>query len=119
MPEREIRPFTEFLAEQRNGVLAMEMSAALNELVQAVETTGKPGTLTLKLTVKQPKDKQGAVLVSDLLTLKSPESHLEVFFFVDGDSNLSRQNSHQLGFADGGLLEVPERAATDLKEPRS
>lgn len=116
--EKEIRPFSEFLAEQRNGVLHHELSVALNQLVEGVETTGKAGTLTLKLSVKQMKDTQGAVLVSDLVTLKAPETHPE-FFFVDGDSNLSRQNERQLALG-GELLEVPERAGNaELREPRA
>lgn len=105
---KDIRPFSEFLAEQRNGVLAMELSEGLNKLVESVETTGKPGYMNLKISVKQMKDTQGAVLVTDLVTVKAPESHPEFFFFVDGDSNLTRRNERQLGLTDG-LLEVPER----------
>lgn len=120
MPDsKDIKPFSEFLGEQRNGVLALELGEALNKLVEAVDSTSKPGTLTLKLTVKPSgKDTSGAVLVADLVTIKAPESHPEFFFFVDEDHNLGRRNERQLDIS-AGLLEVPERAASsDPKEPR-
>ena len=116
MAEKDIRPFNEWLRDQRTGALNVELGEGLNKLVEAVETTGKAGTLTLKLTVKPAgKDTAGAMVVSDLVTLKSPESHPEFFYFVDEDGNLTRSNPRQLPMT--GLLEVPERSAS-LKEPK-
>ena len=115
--ERFLRPFSDWLEEQRGGKLNIELSAALNDLVEKVDATGKSGTISLKLTVKPSgKDSQGSVTVADMLTVKAPESHPEYFYFVDDDKNLTRSNPHQLGY-DGQILEVPERH-TEVREPR-
>ncbi len=116
MADKQIRPFNEWLIDQRTGALNLELSVGLNSLAKAVETTGKAGSLTLKLTLKPAgKDTAGALVVSDVVTLKAPESHPEVFFFVDDDDNLVRSNPRQLPM--GGLLEVAEQSGA-LKEVR-
>lgn len=116
---REMGAFEAFLMMQREGGLVVELDDALRNLVSAVDTTGKGGTVTLKLTVKPSgKDTTGAVLVSDLITVKAPESHPEHFYFVDQEYRLTRQNERQLALG-GPLLEVAEHRATDLKEPRA
>jgi len=106
-----IRPFSDWIDTQREGALGIELSEALHELVGAVTVMGKAGSLTLKLTIKPgEKGTTGSVTVTDAVTVKRPEEHVESFHFVDADGNLTRNNPRQLGY-DGPLLEVPERAA--------
>lgn len=42
--DRQVRPFADWLTEQRDGSLASELSGGLNELVETVNATGKEGT---------------------------------------------------------------------------
>lgn len=105
---RQVRPFAAWLTEQREGSLASELSAGLNQLVETVNATGKGGTLTLKISVKPTsKSATGSVNVRDDVILKLPaEDRFEALYFVDKDANLTRQNpaSPQLP-----LREVPQR----------
>lgn len=52
----QLKPFGQFLHEQRNGLLHDELSEELAELVKQCVETGKKGTLTLKVTVAPNKD---------------------------------------------------------------
>lgn len=91
---RHARPFAEWLHEQRNGHAAVELSEALNELIEAVAEYGKGGSLTF--TVKVSPASKGdvvSVLVTDTITVKAPEGERpQSVFFVDSDANLTRQN---------------------------
>lgn len=95
--ERQLRSFADWLTEQREGSLSAELSAGLNQLVEAVNTTGKAGTLTLKINVKPiSKESAGSVMVRDDVTLKLPEGDRgEALYFVDGNANLTRHNPAQ------------------------
>lgn len=94
---RQVRPFADWLAEQRDGVLASELSAGLNDLVETVNVTGKVGTMTLKVTVKPTsKTGTGSVMVRDDITVKLPSAErVESLYFVDKNANLTRENPAQ------------------------
>jgi hypothetical protein len=115
-----IRPFSDWLDTQREspngvGLLGVELTHEFHDLVHAVTTMGKAGTLTLKLTVRPgEKGTTGSVNVTDEVIVKKPQSKVESFHFIDVDGNLTRNNPRQLGY-DGPLLEVAERAA-NVKE---
>lgn len=49
--ERHIRPFADFLQDQRQGSLMHELSTGLNSLVDAVNVHGKGGSLTLTIAI--------------------------------------------------------------------
>ncbi len=110
---RRIRPFADWMAEQRNGALHTELSQGLNDLVDAVNGVGRSGTLTLVVKV-QPASKhgEGSVLVADDVKVKLPQERGEALYFVDADANLSRQNPAQPSLP---LREVP-RTAPELKD---
>lgn len=95
--ERTVRPFADFLTEQRGGVLHAELTDALNELVAAVNEHHKGGELVLRIKVKPAtKSSYGAVAVADDVTIKKPAGErAEALFFVDRDSNLTRENPQQ------------------------
>lgn len=93
--------FLAFLASIKRGGTARELGEKLQELVAAVEETGKAGTLSLKIGVK-PAGKSiqdGAVMVTDEIALKAPRlARPESIFFSDADHNLVRSNPHQHEF---------------------
>lgn len=107
--ERHIRPFSDWLREQRGGDAHDELSAALNELVESVSETGKVGSLTFTLKVKPAgKGDHGTVIVSDATTLKKPQPERgEALFFITDDANLVRHNPRQEELP---LREVPRPA---------
>lgn len=105
--ERTIRPFSEFLIAQRRGDLQAELGQALADLVDAVETHRKKGTLTLTLTL-EPQGKGNALSVIDDVTIKPPRAERDgSIWFADQDGSLSRTDPRQQSFADG-LRSVPD-----------
>lgn len=97
--ERRVKPFATTLQEIGSGVLAARLSEQLQELTNAVVTTGKKGTLTVQLTVAPLKPGNVKNLVTTAKTvLKAPEDDSESpssVFFVDGDGNLTRDDPQQ------------------------
>jgi hypothetical protein len=94
---RHVRPFAEFLQQQRRGLLHGELSDGLHDLLQAVKDTGKAGSLTFQIKVK-PAAKGNAeqVLISDLVSVKKPAvERPESIFFLDDNGNLTRQDPRQ------------------------
>jgi hypothetical protein len=75
-------------------VLHAELTDALADIVAAVVEHEKPGTLTIKVTVKPEAD--GAVKVVDDFTAKVPrQASKPSLFFADSVGNLSRRNPRQ------------------------
>lgn len=93
----DIRPFDEFLREHRRGAALYDAGLALQRLVEAVEATGKGGSLTIKLSLK-PDSKYGtAVEVADEITAKLPTPDLpSSLFYMDGSHNLVRHDPSQM-----------------------
>ena len=87
--------FLVFLASISKGRTAKELGEKLQELVAAVEDTGKGGTLTARFTVK-PAGKSGALTVTDEVMVKPPKlARPESIFFPDADHKLVRNNPSQ------------------------
>jgi hypothetical protein len=117
MEGRHIRPFAEWLVEQREGALASELSDNLNELVDAVNMYHKGGTLKLTVKIKPAHRGEGMVLVIDDVTMDLPEAERpEVIYFIDDDKNLSRANPAQPQLP---LREVPRTEAASAKETQA
>lgn len=89
------KPFAAFVQEQRAGALHGELSDGLVELVQAVQETGKAGTV--QLTVKVAPNKDGVtVTVTDKVVVKLPEGERgAAIFFADEHGNLMRRDPRQ------------------------
>ena len=88
------RTFAAFLADLGRGQTAERLAEALAETCQAVEETGKAGSLSLRLTVKANGD--GSVTVEDQITTKIPDAERgKTIFFVHGDGDLSRTDPRQ------------------------
>jgi hypothetical protein len=93
------RPFFETLRELRGGTTLEELGNALADVVSAVEATGKPGTLVLKLTVRPPRKGSATasyLTIEDDVTTKVPRRDREdTVFFPLADGSLSRQDPRQ------------------------
>lgn len=112
----QVKPFGQFLHEQRNGALHDDPSRGLVELVNACVETGKKGMLTLKVTIS-PNDDEETLVVLDDIVLKVPKPTTKAgLFYFDKDGNLLRRNPRQeelpLREVAGGKADEPR----DLRE---
>lgn len=88
------RGFNEILAEIDSGILLQMLSAAMAQVTNGVQNSGKAGKLTLTLTIKP--NKGNAVFVSSDIKKHIPEIGVETAsFFADDEGNLSRRNPQQ------------------------
>lgn len=92
-----VRPFMDFLREQRAGELQDELSQELNNVVAQVERMGKKGTITLTIEVAPvSKEMSGQVVVRDSIVVKLPKAaRPPTLFFTTPENNLSRKDFRQ------------------------
>jgi len=89
------RSFTDEIRDLRRGALVESLTEKMAELVTAVATTGKPGKLTIELSLKRVG--RGAVTVTDKVVVKSPEavSENETLMFPTPEGSLLTQDPRQ------------------------
>lgn len=91
-----MRLITDILREYRNGRAADVASQKLAELVQAVDETGKAGSLTITFKVKPEKGGGSQKTIACDVKAKMPDTDLpEAVFFSDGDGSLHRADPQQ------------------------
>ena len=91
-----IRPITDTLRRLRGGTFLDEASDKLAELVQAVERTGKGGTLTLTLAIKPAGRAAGTLLIVDKIAAKVPqEATPETLLWATPEGNLLGEDPRQ------------------------
>jgi len=91
-----MRLITDILREYRNGRAADVASRKMAELVQAVDETGKSGTLTITFKVKPEKGGGSQKTIACDVKAKMPESDLpEAVFFSDEKGDLHRSDPTQ------------------------
>jgi len=91
-----MRLITDILREYRNGRAADLASRKLAELVQSVDETGKPGTLTITFKVKPEKGGGSQKTIACDIKAKMPEDDLpEAVFFSDQEGSLHRADPQQ------------------------
>lgn len=113
--ESGVKPFAAWLVEQRRGGLHGEISDALAGLVAACMEHDKPGTLTLKVSIKPAAG--DAVAITDDVTVKAPQADRgAALFFTDARGNLSRRNPRQTELPLRDLSRPDSKPAQDLKE---
>lgn len=107
-----VRPITDIIPQLRMGEAVDEASNKFNELIQAVENTGKPGTFIMKITVKPSTS--GALEVTDDISIKKPEGKKgSSLFFATPEGNLQRNDPRQNELP--GLRTVEAPASGTLK----
>lgn len=89
--------FIDLLRQQEKGDLMADAEARLLEVVEAVQRTGKPGVLTVKLKIQQPQQPlDGAavfILAAVTATVPVPDRKTSLFYAVDGQ--ISRRDPRQ------------------------
>lgn len=91
-----MRPITDVLRDIRRGRAVEQATRLLAEVVRAVDETGKPGTVTLTLTVKPEKGGGSQKTLLCSVKHKKPEADIpEAVFFSDEDGDLHRSDPHQ------------------------
>lgn len=91
-----MRLFTDTLRDMRAGQTLEDLTQALHHMVQQCIATGKPGELTLSITVKPIKNSAEAVQVLDKINAKEPRFDQDgSLFFVTATGELSRTNPRQ------------------------
>jgi hypothetical protein len=90
------RTFVDTLRDLRAGEVLEQLDTQLQELVQAVQSTGAGGQLTLTVIVAPTKGAAEAVVVKDQIKLKKPEiKSAGTLMFPTPEGNLSRQHPKQ------------------------
>lgn len=69
------RLFTDELKDLRGGELIDELTDQMADLITAVDSARKPGSITIVLTVKPASPNSSAQIIADRVTLKLPEKH--------------------------------------------
>lgn len=91
---RKITPFVEWLGAYKKGETDSELTHQLRELIESVQETGKPGTMTLTLKVTRKGERQ--VTVIEDIKVKTPQhDRTETIYFVDAATNLVRDDPRQ------------------------
>lgn len=107
LPEVGVRPFSQFLIEQRDGAAHQELSEKLAEVVAAAVALEKPGSVTLKLSIRLAPG--GTFAVFDEITAKVPQADRPAsLFYPDRKGGLHRRNPNQPELP---LREVPRQRA--------
>ena len=92
--EKKITRFVEWLTTYKTGETDGELTQELRNLIDAVQETGKPGTITLTLKVSRRGDRQ--VNVIEDVKVKTPtHDRSETIYFVDKHTNLVRHDPAQ------------------------
>jgi hypothetical protein len=94
-----MRPITDILREMRKGAIVDRATEELAAVMDAVQDTGKPGALTITLTITPETDRRGIVDKVDItasVTPKIPRADLpKAAFFVTADNDLVRDDPRQ------------------------
>ncbi|KVD35464.1 hypothetical protein WK59_04005 [Burkholderia ubonensis] len=90
------KSFTATLVDIRRGELVEEATDKLNDLVKAVQDSGKGGKLTLTIDIKPFAKAADAMSVKGNVVVTLPKTtDAEEVFFATYENNLSRNNARQ------------------------
>lgn len=110
-----VRPITDTLRHIGGGIFIDTASDKMNELVAAVDSSGKPGKLTIEVKVKKAT-RGGAMHITGSVKLTKPaEEPMEAMLFATPEGNLvaddPKQEKLDLKVAPG----ASDTPATNLK----
>lgn len=89
-----IRPIIDSLRHIRGGIFLDEAAEGLAELVQAVDSTQKPGKLTIEISLRRAT--AGAMAISGKVTVRKPkEPDAEALMFPTPEGNLLTEDPSQ------------------------
>lgn len=91
-----MRAFVDTLKDIRDGELLAELPGQVQQLVEAVQATGKKGRIQITLALATAQGGKVFVMTDDVkLTLPEPEKDTTTIFFVTEESDLSRRDPRQ------------------------
>lgn len=91
-----MQDFLSFLSDLRRGQAIEEYRQALVDLERSVRETGKPGSLTLTLTLKPVGKGMDAFEIKDAFTAKMPIGEKgTTLLFADDAGRMSRRDPRQ------------------------
>ena len=110
--EVQVRPFAELLTLFDRGAVHTEASEQLHNLIGAVQSMGKEGSMTIAIKVAPMKGTRDQVVVAAQVSAKPPKGEpTAAVFFVDQAGNLTRNDPRQLEF-EGMRVVEPKPART-------
>lgn len=90
------RSFADTMRDVKQGETIEEMDSKLQQLVQAVQRTGKGGSMTITIDVKPMKDSTEALIVKSNVKLKEPTfTDAGTVMFPTPEGNLQRSHHRQ------------------------
>lgn len=95
MTDNNDQDFAAVFMQHAKGRAHTEASKKLAEVVEAVMKTGKPGSITVKLTVSRDKDIKSMVKVADAVTAKIPVEPRRSMWYPSDDNTLHRNDPKQ------------------------
>jgi len=88
--------FVDVLSMLRRGTALIELDDELERLVEAVEETGKAGTLTLKLKITPKKHDSKVLELADTVLVTAPKPDVATTTaWVSADGRLTRRDPRQ------------------------
>lgn len=111
--------FVSTLKELRAGGALDDLNDTLTDLVATVRATGRPGKLTLTLSVKAGKGNANQLMVDDTIAVKKPVKETETTIFFATDENVLQRNDPRQPELTGLRRPADVRNMTDMKERAS
>lgn len=95
----------------------VELAEGLTTLIEAVKTTGKAGSLTVKFDVKLVDAGATAVIINDKIAIKMPEKNREgSIAYIGQDNKLQRTDPSAMPLFDDDIRDVVDPATGEIKE---
>lgn len=112
--------FANLLAGMKRGAVLGDLDDTLKEVVLAINTTGKPGMITLKIKIvpegKADSESPSYAITEDISVKKPRKSRGKAVFFGDEEGNLMRndpkQHEMKFGEIEGGKKDPVSPAAS-------
>jgi hypothetical protein len=110
-----MQSFLDVLSQIRGGAALTDAAKDLQELVQAVRETGKPGKLSFSITVEPDKADETVVTLQPDVTLKLPKKpRAKGIFYMDRHGTLTREDPRQLELLAEKEVEKERQAAEGI-----
>lgn len=108
------RDFLEFLGECNGGAFVLDCAEKLEELMKAIQETGKTGNLNIDLKISKNDD--GTATVLGTLKIKKPtKSRGPSVFFIHKDQ-LHAEHPNQMTMFDNSKVRSIDEGRREVKE---
>lgn len=111
MPDNNTSDPTDFAVtfiQHAKGRANDEATAKLKEIVEAVNRTGKPGKITIELTVKPVPNIAGTYSLEDKITHAPPKEPRKSMWFATADGGLTRNQPGLYGPISADTMPAPD-----------